>query len=134
MFQTTPLPIPVGQPWASIDRDVEGQWTHMSHIGDKRIPQLPNNGHYRTSYMPMLGEGIRVGPGLGASGGLVVVLAMNLPDLSKALGLTSGQFDFPLVVGGKWSGLLKGLRGRVARIDSAGAIEEDSDRSRGSER
>jgi hypothetical protein len=54
-------------------------------------------------------DGIRLGPGLGGSAGVVIFLAFNYQSLLNALGSTSGQFDFALSLGKKWSGVLKAL-------------------------
>ncbi len=72
-------------------------------------------------------DGIRLGAGLGGSAGATIVLAFNYASLRDALGSSSGQFDFALSLGKKWSGLLKGLPGTFAGLKEIAAIGQTVD-------
>ena len=61
-------------------------------------------------FTPILATSSRVGLGLGASGGVVVVGVYGFPDAHSLVGQTFGGLDFALALEERWSGWLKAVR------------------------
>jgi len=69
-------------------------------------------------------DGYRIGPGLGGSIGIAIVVGTGGPSPGKFNGVQVSGFDFQANLGGRWGDLAKGAKGlnAVRRFASAGKI------------
>jgi hypothetical protein len=126
----TPIPEPEPTPDAKLERSgiwfgIGGQTGgHLAIVGKDTVEAVLYSMETYKDRFWLNVDGYRIGPGLGGSVGVVVVVATGGKHPGSFNGVKVTGVDFQANLGGKWGDLAKGLKGlnAVSKFAKAGKI------------